>query len=147
MKNAGTLRDVLVSLMLGLGVGVVVSAGAAAGDDKSASTTQEADVGEVTMYPKNSKGHTYGSAADAPRPDLEPELIAVMTSDGKTGWARKADLDGRMPATPAEAVRQNESGPRTIPVFDVEEERVIGTFKISAGKGGAGQPPRASMEP
>lgn len=89
---------------------------------------------EVT-YPVNSKSHTYGSAADASRPDLEPDLIAVMSSEGQLGWARKADLDGRLPASPADALAQQSGSPRSVPVFDVEEEGVIGSFIITGGSG------------
>ena len=66
-----------------------------------------------------------------------------MSSEGQLGWARKADLDGRLPASPADALAQQSGSPRSVPVFDVEEEGVIGSFIITGGSGGVGRPPRS----
>jgi hypothetical protein len=86
-------------------------------------------------YPTNAHGHTYGSAAEASDPHLEPDLIAVMATNGVVGYARKVDLDGPLPASPAEAVASMPPASRTVPVFDQEETVQVGDFLISRGSG------------
>jgi len=88
-------------------------------------------------YPKNKNGQTYGSATDAPSPDMEPELIRAIGVDGTTGYVLKKDLDGERPKSPEEAIAiQNSRSPggRDIPLYDVDGETVIGVFHVGEGK-------------
>jgi hypothetical protein len=44
-------------------------------------------------YPRNANGNTYGFVKDSVSPETEPDLIAVLTTDGKRGYVSKAELD------------------------------------------------------
>ncbi|SDK41747.1 hypothetical protein SAMN05428961_10221 [Paenibacillus sp. OK060] len=84
-------------------------------------------------YPKNKKGQTYGSSADATSPETEPELISAIGEDGTSGYVLKKDLDGALPKSPEEAIAiQNSRSPegRDIPLFDVDGVTVIGVFHV-----------------
>ncbi|UPK41142.1 hypothetical protein [Paenibacillus pabuli] len=84
-------------------------------------------------YPKNKKGQTYGSSADATSPETEPELISAIGEDGTSGYVLKKDLDGELPKSPEEAIAiQNSRSPGglDIPLFDVDGETVIGVFHV-----------------
>lgn len=84
-------------------------------------------------YPKNKKGQTYGSSADASSPETEPELISAIGEDGTSGYVLKKDLDGELPKSPEEAIAiQNSRSPEglDIPLFDVDGETVIGVFHV-----------------
>lgn len=82
-------------------------------------------------YPVNSRGQSYGSAADAAQHGGEPDLIAVYASNGRHGYARRADLRKPPPTSPEDAlVRQaaNAAQSRSVLVYDQEGESVIGEF-------------------
>lgn len=84
-------------------------------------------------YPRNGEGQSYGSVMQAPRPDLEPDLILVETTDGKTGYARKVDMDGPNFKSPEAALawqRAHANAARRIPVFNADGMTVIGQFVI-----------------
>jgi len=57
-------------------------------------------------YPTNANGDTYGSAVEALTPDLEPDLVRVIATNGRQGYVYGRDLDPPelQPANPAEAV-------------------------------------------
>ncbi|MDR2957420.1 MAG: hypothetical protein LBU61_04460 [Coriobacteriales bacterium] len=44
------------------------------------------------LYPVNDNGSTYGSVVLAPNPDQEPDLIAVIATNGSEGYVYKTDL-------------------------------------------------------
>lgn len=92
-------------------------------------------------YPRNAKGQTYGSAADARSSSEEPDLILVMMSDGREGYVLKTDLEGSMPKNPAEAVAmqkatdiQRSSGDigRNIKVYASDGTTEVGLFKAGS---------------
>ncbi|WP_431841630.1 hypothetical protein [Calidifontibacter indicus] len=79
--------------------------------------------------PRNKKGQTYGtlaSSADDPRPDL----VIVLMKDGKTGYVKAIDLESGPLPSGGPAPAGYTAPPRTIPVYDVEGGRVIGSFDI-----------------
>lgn len=85
------------------------------------------------IFPKNNNGQTYGSAADASSPEMEPELISAEGVDGTKGYVLKKDLDGEKPKSPEEAIAiQNRRPPGgvDIPLYDVDGETVIGVFHM-----------------
>lgn len=96
-------------------------------------------------YPLNVKNETYGSSADAISEDTEPDLVLVQLADGTVGYVRNKDLTGEVPSNPEEAVAmqiekenriQGAEGlkvGRTINVYDVNGEIVLGEFFISDG--------------
>lgn len=76
-------------------------------------------------YARNAAGLTYGSLADSPRPDLEPDLAWVVTDDGGSGYVYSRELsppppDPATPASPVLALRAYASDGVT----------VVGTFTI-----------------
>lgn len=92
-------------------------------------------------YPRNAKGQTYGSAADARSSSEEPDLNLVMMSDGREGYVLKTDLEGSMPKNPAEAVAmqkatdiQRSSGDigRNIQVYASDGTTEVGLFKAGS---------------
>ncbi|WP_281884058.1 hypothetical protein [Agromyces rhizosphaerae] len=91
-------------------------------------------------YPRNANGQTYGSAADAPAPGAEPDLILVMATNGIEGYVQKAELDDANGSAAAEtftspeqalAWQEANSHDRYVPVYDRDGERVIGEFLIA----------------
>nr|WP_201762281.1 peptidase M56 family protein [Pseudarthrobacter psychrotolerans] len=100
---------------------------------------------ERTELGVNAKGETYG--VESPENGV-PDLIAVMATNGATGYAYAKDLyGGPMPTSPEDAV-QNFNTPRPareIPVFLSDGETEVGIF-LAAGSGG-GIPSYPSRSP
>ncbi|GED61533.1 peptidase [Brevibacillus formosus] len=94
---------------------------------------EEADLQELMLeeeYDVNSKGETYGSLLLENIIGEEPDLISAVGTDGVEGYVRADDLT---PVTSIkEALEQTiENGEvRTIPLYDVDGETVIGEFKL-----------------
>lgn len=88
----------------------------------------------VLQYQKNKYGKTYGIRSDAIYHDgKEPDLIKAMGDDGKTiGYVLATDLNGFQPKNPKEAIewQAKNKGYRIIPLYDVNGEKVIGTFTV-----------------
>jgi len=86
-------------------------------------------------YPKNANGQTYGSAALAPTPDQEPDLISAVGEDDVQGYLRSEDINQDLPKTPQEAVsymEKHKNDPdRLIPLYASDGKTVIGAFKHS----------------
>jgi hypothetical protein len=84
---------------------------------------------------------TYGSGLDAKSPADEPDLIQVEATNGRTGYAYKTDLEGPMPSSPAQAIKQQQSlGAKTVPVYAVDGTTRIGQFVITPSVGSATAP-------
>ncbi|BDO40837.1 hypothetical protein [Cellulomonas sp. NTE-D12] len=75
----------------------------------------------------NARGQTFGVSGSAPQGD--PDLVAVQATNGKSGYAYAADLEGPQPTSPAGAGTNPEHG-RTIPVYESDGSTVIGEFAI-----------------
>ncbi len=88
----------------------------------------------VSQYQKNKYGKTYGIGSDAIYHDgKEPDLIKAMGDDGKTvGYVLATDLNGFQPKNPKEAIewQAKNKGGRIISLYDVNGEKVIGTFTV-----------------
>jgi hypothetical protein len=86
------------------------------------------------VYPTNAAGETYGG--DKPLVE-QPDLVAVIATNGKHGFCLRSDFDGpadgTTPSTPPEEVEAlNEAGlrGRTIPVYESDGVTQIGVFQI-----------------
>ena len=86
-------------------------------------------------FPRNKSGQTYGSA-EGMSFDSAPDLIAAVTSDGKSGYVRRVDVlrEVAPPKNPASALEQMNSrkaaGPRVMPVYLSDGTTRIGVFEI-----------------
>ncbi|TXK72371.1 hypothetical protein [Paenibacillus sp. N3.4] len=101
----------------------------------TSSSTLSASTNEVaSSFSKNKNGETYGSAEKV-APNSEPDLIQAIGVDGIFGYVRAADLNTKMPKKPEEAISKQHSFAqesfREIKLYDVDGEKVIGTFHIS----------------
>lgn len=97
-----------------------------------------ANQGGPTVWPKNDKGVTYGSGADAVSPEDEPDLIRVIATNGKEGYAYRTDLEEPAPSSPAAAIAQQEARngkpvTKVIPVYEKDGVTKIGAFSIEGG--------------
>lgn len=80
---------------------------------------------------------TYGSTLDG-----EPNLISVWVTNGTLGFVLRSDLVGYQPTRPEDALQWQESRPAsvTVPVWDAEDEEVLGEFVIGGLSGAAPTP-------
>ena len=100
---------------------------------------------ERTDLGVNAKGETYGVESPENR---VPDLIAVMATNGSSGYAYAKEVyGGPMPTSPEDAVKNfNTPRPaREIPVFLSDGETQVGVF-LAAGYGG-GIPAYPSRSP
>jgi hypothetical protein len=81
-------------------------------------------------WPTNARGQTYGSSGQANAVTGEPDLIAAIATNGKTGYVLRTDMELPPPANPSEAVARNTAPPRTIPVYQSDGLTQIGVFII-----------------
>lgn len=97
-----------------------------------------ADRGEMSAphYAVNANGQTYGSGALATSFQNEPDLIQVMTTNGKTGYAKRTDLEPAAAVNPAQAVAQAKAQGGAVrapvPVYASDGTTVIGHFAFAA---------------
>jgi len=87
------------------------------------------------LWPTNERGQTYGTPQETAAGYHEPDLMRVLATNGKTGYALSTDLAGPEPSTPEEAlVWQAERGsePRTIPVYESDGLTQIGVFDVGS---------------
>lgn len=111
----------------------------------SAENFQNESERPAPTYPVNDNNKTYGSLAYSISEETEPDLILVEIANGSLGYVKKEDLREEEPNNPEEAVnmqkekenRIKEAGDmetgRTINVYDVNGEVIIGEFFISDG--------------
>jgi hypothetical protein len=126
---------VLAAVLVGLVVGGAIATVAVATASDGAPAPHNL-VG--TEWPKNARGQTYGSAADAKSPQDEPDLIRATATNGLTGYVLKTDLDGPEPRTPEGALSQQaaQAGKdQVIPVYESDGITQIGVFVVSQGLG------------
>lgn len=85
---------------------------------------------EVTTWGVNAKGETYG----VENVNGSPDLIAVVATNGKVGYAYAAEMDaawGPEPTSPEHALQMQEERAGTtvsVPVYQSDGETVIGEF-------------------
>jgi hypothetical protein len=102
---------------------------------------------ERTELGVNAKGETYGM--ESPENGV-PDLIAVMATNGATGYVYAKELyGGPMPTSPEDAVKNfsTQRPPREIPVFLGDGETKVGVFLASGGGGGIPSYPSPSPRP
>jgi hypothetical protein len=84
-------------------------------------------------YPTNASGQTFGPDRAGVQ---EPDLVAVVATNGEKGYCWWTDLDGPVPATPQEALWIQAAGggkKRVIPVYQSDGTTQIGDFVIGGG--------------
>jgi hypothetical protein len=83
---------------------------------------------EQLPWAVNAHGQTYGVENDHGTPDL----VAVIATNGRTGYSYATDLNGAQPTSPAEAQALNDAYPdgRDIPVYESDGRTQIGIFHI-----------------
>lgn len=93
-----------------------------------------ANEGSSGLHPTNENGLTYGSAAIAPSPDAEPDLIAAIATNGREGYVMKSELDRRAenPEDAARVTAENLAG-YTINVYAQDGVTVVGEFQVAGG--------------
>ncbi len=85
---------------------------------------------ETSEWGVNAKGETFG----VQRHGKSPDLLAIVTADGRQGYAYVKDLDGRwlpLPTSPADALAQQEADEgrtRSVPVYESDGETIIGEY-------------------
>jgi hypothetical protein len=77
-----------------------------------------------TAWGINAKGQTYGVQNSRGMPDL----IAVLATNGRVGYAYSLQIVGPLPTSPAQAVHWHPA-PRSIPVYQPDGVTVIGQFR------------------
>ena len=82
-------------------------------------------------YQRNALGLTYGSAADAPRPDLEPDLVWVITLQGGSGYVYDKELSP--PPPPVSAVITGATDVRVLTAYASDGVTPVGTFGVGGG--------------
>ncbi len=86
----------------------------------------------------NAGGQTYGTGNDSGTPDL----VAVIATNGRSGYVYATQLMGPQPTTLSQAAASAHSEPRTVTVYESDGKTPIGRFIIDAG--GDFRPPRES---
>ncbi|MEY8369799.1 hypothetical protein AALA24_13685 [Anaerovoracaceae bacterium 42-11] len=77
----------------------------------------------------NKSGETYGTYFSE---GGVPDLIAAVATNGKSGYIKQVDLDGKIPDNPKDALElQKNQKSRVIPVYKEDGTTVIGGFVIS----------------
>lgn len=119
---------------------VPVAASSAAEINNNSVKMEEPPLTIAPEYPVNKSGKTYGGIANV-LPEDYPDLIGVIATNGKEGYAHKEDFcDEYIPKSPEDAVRYmeklkelNDQGYyfQAIPVYDIDGETVIGEFEIN----------------
>jgi hypothetical protein len=92
---------------------------------------------EAHLWPRNDRGLTYGTPTETEKGYHEPDLIRVVATNGKVGYAYRTDLDGMTPDTPAQAVEwqvEQAGRSRVIPVCEADGVTRIGEFVVSGGR-------------
>jgi hypothetical protein len=76
----------------------------------------------------NAHGQTYGIETETGTPDL----VAVIATDGRHGYAYATQLEGPRPTSPADALRQEREDPNgyDVPVYESDGTTRIGHFHV-----------------
>lgn len=86
-----------------------------------------------TPWATNAHGQTFGVGNDHGQ---EPDLLAVIATNGRAGYAYSSELDGPMPTSRAQALawqKENAGHGRTIKVYESDGTTIIGTFVVGRG--------------
>ena len=80
-------------------------------------------------YPVNENGMTYGSNIGASLDD-GPELIIAYGTHGEIGDIKESDVYQPAPTSDADAIKLNEQGARTVPLYAQDGVTIVGQFTI-----------------
>lgn len=94
------------------------------GNDRAGGQRINDPAAKAPGFKRNAKGLTYGSAADAPRADLEPDLIWVVTDSGGSGYVYGRDLNAAPPASAEPGAK------RMVTAYAEDGVTSVGTFTI-----------------
>lgn len=135
----GALGAGALALLLGAGGGLFAGAAsspmvqsprplttAPGGNDKAGGQQINDPAAKAPGFQRNALGLSYGSAANAPRPDLEPDLVWVVTDQGGDGYVYNKGLATPPPKTAAEAAASARS--RTLTAYAADGVTKVGTF-------------------
>ena len=127
----------VATLGLAAALAAIVLGGAAlagAFDADSPAPWPEPPLPAESVYPTNAAGQTYGGGKALVE---EPDLVAVLATNGKHGYCLRSDFEGTPPKTPEEAEEITKRSLRgyTIPVYESDGVTQIGVFQIG-GPGG-----------
>jgi len=88
---------------------------------------------EQTEWGVNARGETFGVEND----DGTPDLVAVIATNGREGYAYDDELSEPQPKSLPEALAQASAYPngRDVPVYESDGQTQIGTFHIAAAHG------------
>lgn len=126
------ILSVAAALAVGVGVGAAVANAAGSPHDATASSIGDASPAKgaepvVTQQVKhNAAGLTYGAAGQGASPADDPDLVLIVATNGKTGYAYTRDLNGPTPTSPSEALDLTNN--RTVPVYLSDGTTKIGEF-------------------
>ena len=136
----GTLGAGAFALLLGIGGGQSAGAAstpvvqapnlvttAAAGNDTAGGQRINDPAATAPGYERNTLGLTYGSAGDAARPDLEPDLVWVVTLQGGSGYVYNTELS---PPPPPPAAAPTAPGVRVLTAYASDGTTPVGTFGV-----------------
>jgi hypothetical protein len=84
-------------------------------------------------YPVNSSGESYGSDSRANSPKEGPDLVAVTSDTGESGFVRSADLYPQTAEARAREMALKPGESLVLNVFDQEGTNIIGTFTMPRG--------------
>jgi hypothetical protein len=125
-------RWLAIAVAAGVAVaGLLGTVALAGGFDPDPAHLPEPPLPAESVYPTNASGDTFGPN----KPLVEdPDLMAVMATNGKVGYCYRTDLGGshQPPGTPEEAVAGNEATlrGRMIPVYESDGVTQIGVFQV-----------------
>jgi hypothetical protein len=123
-------RWVAIAVTAGVAVaGLLGTVALAGGFDSDPAHLPDPPLPAESVYPTNASGDTFGPN----KPLVEdPDLMAVLATNGKVGYCYRKDLEGPMPTSPAEAIASNDRGLRgyTIPVYESDGTTQIGVFQV-----------------
>ena len=141
VTRTGALASGMLALLLGMGGGQAAGATSTpvvqaphrfttATDGNNTAGGQRINDPSTTAprYQRNTLGLTYGSAADAARPDLEPDLVWVVTLQGGSGYVYNTELSPPPPAVGAPA-----PGLRVLTAYTSDGVASVGTFGVGGG--------------
>ncbi len=78
----------------------------------------------TTAWGVNASGQTYGT----PNQHGTPNLVAAIATNGRTGYVYANQLSPPQPKTPAQALADNNTPPRTLTVYQSDGKTPIGEF-------------------
>jgi hypothetical protein len=127
----------ICAAMLGfaaVGGGAAIATGAlTSGNQAVIQPASGASAGPSPVYPTNANGQTYGSELSSTSSATDPDLVEVIATNGKTGYAYSSQLNPPAPPSPAAAASQeaaNTAGDY-IPVYAQDGITVIGEFEVA----------------